>query len=490
MSTITINSNSAASELSSLISGLTPSNESTSNLVLILKTASIAGVDSTTIQNELMTRISLITTSTSIEEVALLTTALHLITQNRSIFVSTLSELDLLSVEPGTVVFVQSESIPYVYKTNSTWGELFPSLQDAKPLNNAWSWGLNGQGRLGDNTAINKSSPVSVVGDFPDWVQATAGTTHSVRLKANGTIWSVGSNANGRLGDGTTTNRSSPVAVVGGFTDWIQVNAGSHTLGIRANGTAWAWGTNTNGQLGDDTVVDKSSPVSVVGAYTDWIQLAAGTSHSIGIRANGTAWSWGINTSGRLGDGTTTDRSSPVSVVGGFTDWAYVAAGGDHSLGLRANGTLWAWGVNTNGRLGDGTTTPTSSPVSVVGGFTDWIQTVAGASHSVGLRANGTVWTWGLNLGGRLGDDTTTARSSPVSVVGGFTDWVYIGVGNAHTLAIRANGTLWSWGQNTNGQLGDDTVVDKSSPVSVVGGFTDWVQIAGGTGQSTGIRGG
>jgi alpha-tubulin suppressor-like RCC1 family protein len=377
----------------------------------------------------------------------------------------------------------------YVMSDGERWGTntLIKSVS-------AFAWGLGTSGQLGDGTAIDKSSPVSVIGGFTDWIQIDVGNTHSLGLRANGTAWAWGNGANGRLGDGTLVSRSSPVSVVGGYTDWIQVSGGnSHSLGLRANGTAWAWGNGFNGRLGDGTEVSRSSPVSVVGGFTDWIQIDVGNIHSLGLRANGTAWAWGTGTFGRLGDGTAVNKSSPVSVIGGFTDWIQVS-GGAHSLGLRANGTAWAWGGNTFGRLGDGTAIDKSSPVSVVGGYTDWIQ-VGGWTHSVGLRANGTAWAWGVNASGQLGDGTAIDKSSPVSVIGGFTDWIQISGGgtdvnnvNNYSLGLRANGTAWAWGLGTSGQLGDGTAVNKSSPVSVVGGFTDWIQVSAGDIHSLGLR--
>jgi alpha-tubulin suppressor-like RCC1 family protein len=293
--------------------------------------------------------------------------------------------------------------------------------------------------------------------------------------------------AAGQLGDNTTVNKSSPVSVSGGFTDWVQMSAGGyHSLAVRANGTLWAWGLNSGGQLGDNTIVSKSSPVSVAGGFTDWIQVSGGLAHSLGVRANGTLWAWGDNAQGLLGDNTIVSRSSPVSVAGGFTNWVQVSGGRFHSLGVRANGTLWAWGNNGSGRLGDNTVVSKSSPVSVVGGFTDWIQASAGVNHSLAVRANGTLWAWGSNGSGQLGDNTIASKNSPVSVVGGFTDWVQASAGY-HSLGVRANGTLWAWGLNSGGQLGDNTTVSKRSPVSVVGGFTDWVQ-ASASNHNLGVR--
>jgi len=395
---------------------------------------------------------------------------------------------------PDSIIcYIENLSV-FAISSNGKWLTLDGRLlQSNNSVGFSYGWGCNGSGRLGDGTTTDKSSPVSVIGGFNDWCQVSAGGFHSLGLRQNGTAWAWGCNGNGRLGDGTTTVRSSPVSVVGSFTDWCQVSAGtSHSLGVRANGTARAWGLNTVGRLGDGTTTSRTSPVSVVGSFTDWCQVSAGRDHSLGVRQNGTAWAWGCNGNGRLGDGTTTVRSSPVSVVGSFTDWCQVSAGGSHSLGVRTNGTVWAWGCNAQGQLGDGTTTSKSSPVSVVGEFTDWCQISAGDAHSLGVRSNGTAWAWGLNGSSRavLGDGTTAGcRTSPVSVVGGFTDWCQVSAGVAHSLGVRQDGTAWAWGCNICGLLGDATTTIRNSPVSVVGGFTDWCQVSAGDSHSLAIRG-
>jgi alpha-tubulin suppressor-like RCC1 family protein len=399
--------------------------------------------------------------------------------------VSVVGDLPPADNNKGRFVYITSEA-RYVFSNGVTW--------DIKnvltPFDvNAYAWGANTSGQIGDNTTVSKSSPVPVVGVFTDWSQLSGGTNFSLGIRANGTAWAWGSNTSGRLGDNTTVSKNSPVSVVGGFSDWVQLSAGdSHSLGVRADGSAWAWGSNINGRLGDNTAVSKSSPVSVVGGFLNWVQLSAGTAHSLGLRANGSAWAWGANTSGRLGDNTTVSKSSPVSVVGGFSDWTQLSASDGHSLGVRANGSAWAWGVNSYGRLGDGTTTSRSSPVSVIGGFSDWVQLSAGKFHSLGVRANGIAYAWGANSAGRLGDNTLTSRSSPVSVVGGFSDWVQLSAGSAHSLGLRANGTAWAWGLNGSGRLGDDSITSRLSPVSVVGGFSDWTQLSAGYDFSLGVR--
>lgn len=377
-----------------------------------------------------------------------------------------------------------------LYKNNGTsWA---PFFNDLVVIN---SWG--GNGGLGDNTVTDKSSPVSVIGGFTDWCQVSAGGNHSLGVRKNGTAWAWGSNACGILGDGTTVSKSSPVLIAGGFTDWCQVSAsagGSHSLGIRQNGTAWGWGCGNTlgcgGWIGDGYCTSRSSPVSVLGGFTDWRQVSAGRDFSLGVRENGTLWSWGINLNAQLGNGlgATYSRASPTLVCGGFTDWCQASAGVVHGLGVRRNGTAWGWGNGFCGAIGHGIAGASTIPVSVVGGFTDWCQVSAGSDHSLGLRQNGTLWAWGCGAFGTLGDGTTVCKSSPVSVIGGFTDWCLIDAGSVHNLGLRTNGTLWAWGCGGFGNLGDGTTVCKSSPVSVVGGLTGWCQISAGGNHNLAIR--
>jgi hypothetical protein len=216
-------------------------------------------------------------------------------------------------------------------------------------------------------------------------------------------------------------------------------------IGVRFDGSLWAWGYNLYGQLGDGTTTNRSSPVQI-GTGKDWEKVSAGNYSAYAIKNNGELWTWGYNGQGQLGDGTVTNRSSPVQVSGGGT-WKSVAAGETYVLAIKSDGSLFSWGANNYGQLGDGTTTDRSSPTAV-GSLTDWKTPYAGVFYSLGLKTDGTLWAWGYNAYGNLGDNTLTNQSSPVLVLGGYTDWIDASVGNSYaTYGLRASGFgLWGWG--------------------------------------------
>ena len=395
---------------------------------------------------------------------------------NIDIQTSTWAGLPAAACNEGRFYYV-TDCCGYHYSDGTAWQNCVIST-NATPAKLVYSVGCNSSGQLGDNTTVTKSSPVSVTGGITTWTDVSVKKLSGFGITSDGTIWSWGSNANGILGDNTGIDKSSPVSVVGGFT-WCNVSAGgiSHVMALKNDNTAWGWGIDVGGKIGNGIGAgyNRSSPVSVVGGFT-WCKVEAAYSSSIGIKNDGTLWAWGYGYCGQLGDGTTTDKCSPISVVGGFADWCEIGSGTNRIFGIRANGTLWAWGKAYCGTLGDGTTVDKSSPVSVVGGFTDWCQATGGLFQSLGIRTNGTAWAWGCGAG--LGANTITPSSSPISVVGGFTDWCQIDSSGNRVIAARTNGTAWSWG--STGCLGDGGIAGASSPVSITGGFTDWVKVSAG----------
>lgn len=335
-------------------------------------------------------------------------------------------------------------------------------------------WGANGSGQLGLGDTANRSSPVQVGSDI-NWSTFSAFSSFVTSIKTDGTLWSWGSNSSGRLGLGNTTSYSSPKQV-GALTNWLKVSAAYCCLAIKTDGTLWAWGQNTYGQLGDGTTVSKSSPVQI-GALTNWLKIAAnGYYTSIAIKTDGTLWSWGRNNSGQIGNNTTTDQSSPVQ-IGALTNWLSIAGGGynGHSFAIKTDGTLWAWGKNITGQLGLGNTTNYSSPKQV-GLLTSWLKISSGNYSGIAIKTNGTLWSWGFSNYGQLGLGNTTTYSSPKQV-GSLTNWLYATAGGYNAAgAIKTDGTLWMWGNNSLGTLGFGNTTSYSSPKQL-GSLASWVNL-------------
>ena len=437
----------------------------------------------TQLQTDLQAQINSLAGTGSADELLALTVALNNLSADKFARVQNYADLPDLTVTPlpsGSLVFVEQFNI-LMMSVGTQWRGIDGRVY--VPLVTVYTWGPNGYGQLGDNTTSSRSSPVTVVGGMTNWSQISSFGNHNLGIVSTGVIYSWGRNNNGQLGDNTTSNRSSPVTVVGGITNWSQVSAGwNHSLGITSTGIAYAWGYNVSGNIGDNTTSDRSSPVTVVGGITNWSQVSGGLRRSLGLTSTGIAYSWGRNNRGQLGDNTTSDRSSPVTVVGGVTNWSQLSTSSqDHSLGLTSTGIAYAWGWNFYGQLGDNTTTSYSSPITVVGGITNWNLLASGYRHSLGVTSTGIAYAWGSNSLGRLGDNTTSNRSSPVTVVGGITNWNKVAGGQVHSLGLTSTGIAYAWGTNSLGQLGDNTTSSRSSPVTVIGGITNWSHISAGT---------
>ncbi|WP_395736525.1 choice-of-anchor tandem repeat GloVer-containing protein [Prosthecobacter sp.] len=440
-----------------------------------------------------------------------------------------------------------------------------------------WAWGANTYGAIGDGTNTQRNSPVQV-GALTTWAAVAAGVYHTVALKTDGTLWACGYNADGELGQGTSDSLTTHTSLVqvGSVATWSSVVSGNyHLLATRTDGTLWAWGYNVNGQLGTGSTTNGVAPVQI-GTATNWTSLSGGYYHSLGVRSDGTLWAWGRNVEGQIGDATLVQRQSPLQVgtatnwksviaggyystaikqdnslwtwgqnlygqlgqgfadvtprpnvpaqVGTANNWALLAPGFDHTVATRSDGTTWSWGNdsvnelgystnnrlllpfaaqfgavssassgfyhsvvlksdgtlwtaggNSNGQLGIGTNDSAEHQVMVQPQpGTQWISAAAGGYHSAAVRSDGTLWTWGYNNYGQVGDGTTTTRTSAVQV-GTNTNWASVSCGNYFTVALRTDGTLWAWGYNSDGQMGNGTTgsAGQFSPVQV-GSASDW----------------
>jgi alpha-tubulin suppressor-like RCC1 family protein len=346
-------------------------------------------------------------------------------------------------------------------------------------------WGENEYGELGQNTIIDYSSPVQVPGS---WSRFGSGGRISLVVNTSGELYAAGLNQYGALGQNDTTSRSSPVQV-GSDTTWASVvTVGQYqgAFATKTNGTLWAWGRNSQteskGVLGQNSLVDYSSPVQIPGTTwsTDAKHLATTGNGSVhAIKTDGTYWCWGYASAGQLGQGeTNTYYSSPVQIPG--TTWSFVGQKGPNGAGgaIKTDGTLWMWGYNAQGELGQNDRTAYSSPRQVPG--TTWSTVSTGGYNTVAMKTDGTLWIWGINGAGSLGQNQAypalKGTSSPVQIPG--TTWSNAIATALDTYAIKTDGTLWTWGANERGQLGQNSGPTggtyhqgASSPVQIPG---DW----------------
>ena len=434
-----------------------------------------------------------------------------------------------------------SRSSPTQIGSATNWNSqgLYKSDQQAtvsaiNNLSQLYVWGLNSSGQLGLGDTINRSAPVQVSGS---WVSAAIGIT-AIALDINYRLYTWGAANFSRLGDGTTANRSSPV-MIDSTNRYIDIsNAGGSLIVTRNDFTIWTWGSGANGALGLNDTNDRSVPTQI--GSSSWLVVVGGGSGGAGIRLDNSLWTWGLNTDGRLGLNDTINRSSPTHV--GTGGWSWISDGGSSQGQAAVNNLnqLYIWGTNTTGKLGDGTTVAKSSPVQVTLGsalptntnqvlavsnagtwfvktqlndYSLWVEgfgsnsgigpvnsgitgnrsspvqvgggeygglldqwyaiSTNGGNYALAIKSDRTLWAWGTNTYGQLGISDTVTRSSPVQI-GTNSNWslVSAGSGSGHSAAIDTSGNLYVWGRNHNGQLGDSSTINKSSPVQIAGTWT------------------
>jgi alpha-tubulin suppressor-like RCC1 family protein len=316
-------------------------------------------------------------------------------------------------------------------------------------------------------------------------VQVSAGGAHSLVLSSDGTVWARGNNWFGQLGNGTDT-ASSTLIQVPGLTGVVQVSAGGfHSLALRSDGTVWEWGL---WGLGDDNL----TPAEVPG-LTGVTKVAAGDGFSLALRSDGTVWAWGNNYTGDLGDGTTTASSVPVQ-VSGLSQVTSIAAGIDSALAIRTQGvttvkTVWAWGGNGSGQLGDGTLGNHLTPERVTGIQAPSVAGISvGEEFAVALGSDGSVWAWGADDAGQLGNAPTASPvTRPVETTGMDSGITQVSAGANHVLALKSNGTVLAWGDNSEGELGTGSTAGVAGAVQV-SGLASVTQVSAGAGYSLAIR--
>lgn len=292
-----------------------------------------------------------------------------------------------------------------------------------------------------------------------------------------------------RATGGTGETVGEAVGATAGATErstanWVQMAAGANsTCATRTNGRLYCWGSDWTGAVGDGGVAkDRSAPREVAGGATDWVGVSVSWSGACGRRASGRLYCWGNDSDGQVGDGgTNTDQQAPVRVAGGRTDWASVSAGYLHTCARTTSGRLFCWGSDNRGQLGNGgANTSSTAPVEVAGGATDWASVSTGYGHTCGRRTSGRVFCWGEDQQGQLGNDPALGdTTTPVEVSGGATDWSSVVAGGFHSCGIKTSGRLYCWGTDQYGQLGNGGPnTSRATPGQVAGASTTWAQVS------------
>ncbi len=306
-----------------------------------------------------------------------------------------------------------------------------------------WAWGYSPPVLGKDLTRLRPTQ----VGVATDWAAVASGWYHSLALRSDGSLWAWGLNVYGQLGLGDTKNRLTPT-LVGTASDWAAIAGGEfHSLALKRDGSLWAWGVNVSGQLGLSHRLggELTLTPTCVGVANDWAAVAGGEDSSLALKKNGSLWAWGDNVAGHLGLGNAAAVIDSPTRVGTATDWAVIACGGQNSLALKKDGSLWAWGMNDDGQLGLGDTKERNSPTRI-GTASDWAGVAGGGTHSLALKRDGSLWAWGNNYSGQLGLGNTTWERSPTRV-GSANDWSAIAAAADWSLALKTDGSLWAWGR-------------------------------------------
>ncbi len=329
-----------------------------------------------------------------------------------------------------------------------------------------FAWGSNDRGQIGlpVSSGNNLSAIPLAVNGIDSVTKVAAGSNFSLALKSNGTVWAWGSNDQGQGGPGGGANANVP-RLVTGINGAVAIAAGTqHSLAVRSDGTVWAWGDNQYGQLGDGSTTSRATPGQVAG-LTSIIAVAGGSYHSLALRNDGTLWVWGDNRHGEMGDGTISISRPLPAQVPGFTNGTAVTCGIFRNGALRSDGTVWGWGLNQYGELGDGTTDSKRTPTMAIG-ITGVVSLQTRNYTTVVLRNDGTVWSWGSNDYAQLGTGYPPFSRVLPSQIPGLANISAVALGGAHVIAIAPNSNLWVWGKNSFGQLGDGATIQRNAPVN------------------------
>jgi alpha-tubulin suppressor-like RCC1 family protein len=353
-----------------------------------------------------------------------------------------------------------------------------------------FTWGENNAGQLGINLGLfqDRNTPVTTFSGGTNWKQVSAGRSHNAAIKTDGSLWTWGEGAHGRLGNNNTASRSTPITTFAGGNDWKQVSCGyNHTAAIKTDGSLWTWGRNTYGQLGNNTTADRSTPVTTFTGGNNWKSVSAGVGDlgtTAAIKTDGSLWVWGYGR--HIGVNDPNDRSIPVTTFSGGNTWKQVSPG-QVTVAIKTDGTLWD------------TRNDFFTFAQRYSGATNWKSVSSGGATQfliAAIKTDGTLWTWGgANSAGQLGTNNTTIITTPTTTFAGGTNWKSVSVGAVNDgtgkmAAIKTDGTLWVWGFGGTGCLGNFASTNRSTPVTTFAGGNNWKQVSAGGVHMAAIKSG
>jgi cysteine-rich repeat protein len=314
----------------------------------------------------------------------------------------------------------------------------------------------------------------------PPFVQVSTGGGQSCAVRTDSTLWCWGDNTYGQLRLANITNRLTPIGI--GDTAWNRVSCGqSHTCSLRTDGSLSCWGNNTSGQLGNPLLSTTSGKLQTEVTGGPWLAVGAGSYQTCAIKQDGTLWCWGDNTNGQLGDGTLDTQLAPAQVTGAGagTVFSHVSTNFLHTCATTSEGFIWCWGLNSNAQTGDLINSYHISPVQV--GGAGWVDVSTGMYHTCAVKDDNTLWCWGGNANGQLGTASIpigqgSQSAVPVQLDG--VDWKSVSSGQNHVCAVKLDNSLWCWGDNTYGQLGTGNPNASNVPMNVVVPGVLWSMVA------------
>lgn len=384
----------------------------------------------------------------------------------------------------GLMVYCDGPTKAYYYSKGTSWASDTNSKgTESYPLYGASSCG-NICGVLGLNDFLTSFMALQKIGTDDQWTEISSGADHSLALKKDGSLWGWGWNIVGQVGDNTTNNtKFVPSREALQSNEWCTISAGWYvSSAIKTDGSLWTWGCASCGTLGNNcTITNFSTPTRESTSSNNWCAVSVGLCHSAAIKKDGSLWAWGRNASGEIGDNSITPRFAPTREITGSNNWCAIAAGGQATHAIKTDGTLWSWGLGTCGLLGDNTIVSKSSPVQEVSLSTNWTSVASNygtAAHAI--KKDGSLWSWGYNTAGQLGSGDSISRSSPVRESTSSNNWAKVVSGFNSAFGLKQDGTLWGWGCNANGQLllGQKYYATYTTPTQEYTKSNNWITMA------------